>query len=127
MAQTLQCSEAITEMPKAQLLTQGKLSLEQLYWRSRFSSRKSALFHAEYHVSLGGILCFFTALKSNQFIQKSNNYSVLGWIQEPLTVPDAGYIIPVYQWKLWVVSLGRAVTQLQDVWVTDKPLTVKVT
>lgn len=35
--------------------------------------------------------------------------------------------VSVYQWKLWVVSLGRAVTQLQDVWVTDKLLTVKVT
>lgn len=36
-------------------------------------------------------------------------------------------IISVYQWKLWVVSLGRAMTQLQDVWVTDKLVTVKVT
>lgn len=36
-------------------------------------------------------------------------------------------ILSVYQWKLWVVSLGRAVTQLQDVWVTDKLLTVEVT
>lgn len=36
-------------------------------------------------------------------------------------------IISVYQWKLWVVSLGRAVTQMQDVWVTDKLPTLKVT
>lgn len=36
-------------------------------------------------------------------------------------------IISVYQWKLWVVSLGRAVTQMQDVWVTDKLPAVKVT
>lgn len=68
MAQTLQCSEPSTEMPKVQLLTQGKLSLGQLYWRSRFIGLKSALLHAEYLASHGGTLCFFTTLKSKQFI-----------------------------------------------------------
>lgn len=43
--------------------------------------------------------------------------------KEPL-VPAGGYKI-LYQHKFWAVTLSRAVTQMQDVWVTDKLLTLK--
>jgi len=63
-------------------------------------------------------------IQNNQFIPDSCNYLVLGL--KGSSVPTGGHNI-LYQWKFWVVTLSRAVTQRQDVWVTDKLLTKTVT